>query len=226
VGEDLAEPQGRDAGSRPDKEDDMRIFAFLGAALSTVGCLSVQPSIHPWLAPQDAVAVPGIEGVWVEEQDDHPLTMAMGRLPGGTGSNGSAGPPAYVLTVLEQGRPSRGALGLSFGHLDGALYWDLTALPVEETADLWSRHLLGMHSLARITLEGDRLEVAPLDPSWVGKGLENGGLSLDHLILDDCAILAAPTADLQRLVLEHAFDDGAFAAPAVFSRLEVSPAAE
>ncbi len=198
----------------------MRLSLLLGMALSTVGCFSIQPAVHPWLTPQDAVALPAIEGTWVEEGDD-PMTLKIARLADGADSEDGADGPTYELTVLKNDRPVKGSLDLTLGRLDGTLYWDLTPLCLEETADLWDAHMLGLHSLARLTVEGDRLEVAFLDPSWVGESLTDGRLSADHLLLDDAPLLTGATADLQRLVIEHADEDGAFAKPTIFGRCQV-----
>jgi hypothetical protein len=201
----------------------------LGTAFLTVGCFSTQVAVHPWLAPQDALALPAIVGTWVERGDD-PSTLRITPLETGADATQDESAdhdgPVYELTVIRKDRPVKGALALTLGHLDGTLYWDLTPLPLDGTADLWNAHLLGLHSLARLTLEGDRLEVAPLDPDWIQQALGDGRLDADHLTVDDVPVLTGQTADLQHLVQDHANDDGAFARPAVFARRGTTSALE
>jgi hypothetical protein len=194
----------------------MRLWMALGTALLTGGCFSMQTAVHPWLDQHDALAVPALAGTWLEEGDDEPTTLRIAPLDASAASE--KGGPAYELTVLKKDRPAQGSLALTLGRLDGVLYWDLTPLPLSETADLWDAHVMGLHSLARLTVEGDRLEVAFLDPDWVKQALAEGALDAEHLVVDDVSLLTGETADLQRLVSEHAADDEAFGRPAVFAR--------
>jgi hypothetical protein len=190
----------------------MRIWITLATALLAIGCLSSQPAVQPWLDTQEAVALPGIVGTWLEK-GEHPLRMGIGPLDPDTSNR----LPLYELTFIEKGKPVRGTFALTFGRLDDTLYWDMTALPLDETDGLWDAYRLPLHSIARVALEGDTLEITPLDPDWVKAALSDGSLVTDHVLLDGDPLLTGETAELQRLVREHA-DEESFGAPIVFAR--------
>jgi len=61
--------------------------------------------------------------------------------------------------------------------------------------------------------DGQTLSLIHLDDDWVTKEIESGRLAIAHQMVDDnskTAVLTADTADLQRLVLDHWNDSGAF----------------
>ena len=70
-----------------------------------------------------------------------------------------------MLTPTEKGRTDR-PIAVRLGRIGGAVYWDATALPGEDHEGLRDQHLLPLHSIARIRVEGERLVVAPLRSNW------------------------------------------------------------
>ena len=92
----------------------------------------------------------------------------------------------------------------------------MTAPEVDEP-DLAKLHRLPVHSLARISLQDDRLEIAFLAPHFVAERAHAGELDVAHLDLgDDEILLTAETEALQAMILDHWSD--AFGDTATFVR--------
>ena len=47
------------------------VSALLAVGLASTGCF-VQTSVHPFVGPNDGVALPALAGEWVETGDDDP----------------------------------------------------------------------------------------------------------------------------------------------------------
>jgi hypothetical protein len=107
-----------------------------------------------------------------------------------------------------------------FGHIGAGdyLYWDLLAGPRDDESALWRQHRLTVHSFARVTLDGDRLEVAQLQPKWLKAALADSRVEIAHTTVEGDVILTASPAELQELVRDHGDDEGAFGDLQVFYR--------
>ena len=172
-------------------------FAFL---LGSVGCieeLADQKAVEPLFAEGDRVSLPGIVGAWTSDGDE-PFTLTIRAVEGD-----------YQLTTSEKGRTDR-PLAVRPGRIGGTLYWDATAAPIEDHEGLREQHLLPVHSIARVRVEGGRLVVAPLRSDWVKAALADESLDTPHVEIDGEPVLTGSTAELQQLLLAHGGDDGAF----------------
>lgn len=194
----------------------MRRFVAVGLAIAgtlTAGCrLPVfQLSLQPFFAASESPD--GVAGRWLadeEESDDLEFEPVAGGfrihlLSGGT----------------DAGTSRRQCIGLArFGRVAGGLYWDLTAELPANAGDVASEHLLRLHSLARVRLEGDALTLAPLDPEWVARALADGRLDLAHLPpgADGAALLTASTDALVAFLEAHGDDSEAFPEIGAFHR--------
>lgn len=173
-------------------------FALL---LGCVGCieeLADQKAVGPLFAETDRIALPGLAGRWASEGDE-PFGFTLGESDGD-----------YVLTPTREegaGRP----IAVRLGRVAGTLYWDATALPGEDRESLREQHLLPLHSIARVRLEGDCLVVTPLRSDWVKSALADGSLETPHVEIEGEPLLTGSTAELQQLLLTHGGDEGAFA---------------
>ena len=172
----------------------MKTIVALGALLLGAGCIADQMTLNPLFTEAEGVSEPALVGTWVEDDRD-PLVLTI-----------RAAEDGYELTSTKEDRVSR-PLAVRLGRIAGELYWDVTAGSDERSSD----HLLPIHSLARIHLDGDRLVIAPLRSDWVKQALADGVLDTPHVEVDGDPLLIASSAELQRLVLEHGNDPGAFA---------------
>jgi len=185
------------------------------ASLLLSGCLC-QTSVHPFVPEAEAIDVPGIDGLWVETGDDNsPSTLEIRRADNGR---------MRRLMVGELGETTTEAFRLAIGRVGDSLVWDMIPESGEGLAD---QQRLPLHTLARLELEGDRLEVAFLDAEWVSSHCLRGDLDLEHLRLvddageaqdDDLVILTGLTPDLRGFIEEVLDIDEAFGEADVFVR--------
>lgn len=194
--------------------------ALAGILLTGCGPRFLQLSINPFVADGTAAATIDVGGRWIAEGDE-----PFGLVFRPTGQHSwrvgllDCAPDADPATALEES----GAV-VSLGELDGQLYWDMTVEDPRALGDLAQEHLLGLHSVARLRLEGDTMEVAYLDPDWLRKALADGRVELEHFFEggqdEGSTILTASTADLESFLQEHGDDAEAFRETQVFHRVE------
>ncbi len=184
----------------------MRAWLAVATALLGVGCLVDQRSLQPLFRETELLRVPEIVGTWSAEGDD-PMVLQISAAGGGI----------YELQSVERGRVEGRALLVGLGKIGDRLYWDATAKPSDDDG-LWAEHTLPLHSIARVRIEENRLEIAPLDSDWLDQAVAERRVEVAHLRVDHGIVLTAATEDLQRLLLEHGEEDGAFAEPVVFAR--------
>jgi hypothetical protein len=185
------------------------------ASLLLSGCLC-QTSVHPFVPKAEAIDVPGIDGFWVETGGDNsPSTLEIRRADSGR---------MRKLMIGELGKTTTEAFSLAVGQIGDTLVWDMLPESGDGMADL---QRLPLHTLARLKLEGDRLEVAFLDAEWVSSRCLRGDLDLEHLRLvddegeakdDDFVILTGPTPDLRGFIEDVLDNDEAFGEADVFVR--------
>jgi hypothetical protein len=176
-----------------------RVLAF-ALLLGSVGCiaeLADQKAVGPLFAEGDRVSEPAILGTWASDGND-PFTLTLRAVEGD-----------YELTTREKGRTDR-PVAIRLGRIGGTLYWDATASPSEDEG-LREQHLLPVHSIARVRVEGERLVIAPLRSDWVKAALGDGSLDTPHVEIDEQPVLTGSPAELQQLLLAHGGDEGAFA---------------
>jgi hypothetical protein len=177
-----------------------RVLAF-AVLLGSVGCieeLADQKAVEPLFAEGDRVSVPAVVGTWASDGDE-PVTLTIRAFEGD-----------YALTASEKGRTGR-PVAVRLGRIGGTLYWDATALPGEDHEGLRGQHLLPLHSIARIRVEGERLVVAPLRSDWVRAALADASLDTPHVEIEGEPLLTGSTAELQQLLLAQGGDEDAFA---------------
>jgi len=173
----------------------------LALLLGSVGCIEEvadQKAVEPLFAEADRVSEPAILGAWASDGDD-PFTLTLRTLEGD-----------YLLTTSEKGRTDR-PLAVRLGRIGGTLYWDATAAPGKDHEGLREQHLLPVHSIARVRVEGGRLVVAPLRSDWVKAALADGSLDTPHVEIDGEPVLTGSTAELQQILVAHGGDEAAFA---------------
>jgi hypothetical protein len=110
----------------------------------------------------------------------------------------------------DSGGPRVFAAGL--GRLGGALFLDITADPLNSGPPHLRDLMMPVHWFWRVSLEGDRLSVTPLNEDWLGQMIDSGRVTIAHETQDGRILLTASTGELQRLVAQYAQDTAAFPA--------------
>jgi hypothetical protein len=179
-------------------------LAGLGA-----GCI-LQPSLHPLVVESEAEAAPEIVGRWISVDDDGDVTTLTFRPRGGA---------AYELLLSENGAAQQGTLRVVFGRFGGEMFWDATALSLEDEDGFWGEHRLPVHGFARVRLDGDRLEIALLDPQAMKRSIEDADGGLAYERTEDGILLTASSEALGRWISTHAADEEVFGDTLVLRRV-------
>lgn len=197
----------------------MRGFVAVGLVMAGVlatGCKTTrffQVSVHPFFHTTES---PGnFTGRWVSEgKAGEGLDLLV------------AGKADWRVSFFDtkDGKEEQTSGGVvRVGKVGGTLYWDMTAENPDSTGDLAREHLLDLHSVARLRLDGDTMEIAFLDPDWMSEALADGRVDLAHFREgeeeDGSIILTARTADLEAFLQTSGDDPGAFREPEVFHRV-------
>jgi hypothetical protein len=199
----------------------MRRCAAMG--LVTLGLLATgcrprlfQMSVHPFVEAAEAPA--DVTGRWISEDGDE---LVFSR----------AGENLWRVAVREaksadepvSGDEPTGTL-VRLGLLDGTLYWDMSADEVASAGALTEEHLLKLHSVARLHVGEETMEVAFLDPGWMSEALADGRVDLAHFLegegRDRAAVLTASTTELQAFLEDYGSSPEVFGEPELYRRVE------
>lgn len=198
----------------------MRRYAALG--LVTLGILAAgcrprffQVSVHPFF---EATAVEAdVTGRWVSDDDELVFSRAgenewQLRIAEREGSGNAGGMDAPEAAVVRLGR------------VGGTLFWDMSADEPPSSGELAKEHLLRLHSVARLRLEGDTMEIACLDARFMSEAVVDGRVHLSHVLEgeadgDHAVILTAPTADLVSFLEAYGESAEAFGEPGIYHRV-------
>lgn len=195
--------------------EHMTRFVAVGlvvAGVLAMGCRTrfLQTSVHPFVQPTEPSV--DVTGRWVPEEEE---TQEIDFV--------QAGENAWRVDVFDakaEAGKQKECLGVvHFGRVGSTLYWDLTAAETDSSGDTAKEHLLGLHSLARLRLDGETMEIALLDPEWMSAALADGRLALAHFRDEgENDILTAPTADIEAFLATYGEEPEAFGEPEVFHR--------
>jgi hypothetical protein len=166
-------------------------LVLVAAGMAMLSGCAPAVSIHPLYTAQELAANLPVEGNWVEESGE---VWRVTKADDG-----------YDVTVLHAGEsPSAEAYNVHFFALNGLNYADATSK---------SDPGLGVsgHVLVKISLQGDRMQVALLDDAWVKKMVQAGlAPKYETSESNGQVILTASTSELQEFLLLHAGDPGAW----------------
>jgi hypothetical protein len=104
----------------------------------------------------------------------------------------------------------------------GAL-WFIDFLPNSKVGggEFYKMHLFRAHSIARIELSQDTLEMAFFDSTWLQKQIDEKAVDISHQKTDGTLLLTGTTEEVQQLLFLHGNDDGAFPDPTTLTRQEM-----
>jgi hypothetical protein len=199
------------------RRDMAAAAALMVAGFLATGCRTrfFQTSINPFF---EATEAPGdLAGRWIQEGKEG---EGLDFLPGEK-NEWQVG----SFETKEGGEEEKISGGVvRFGRVGGTLYWDMTAAKSDATGGLAMEHLLELHSVARVRLDGDTMELSFLDPDWMAGALADGRVSLEHFHEgkgsdDTSIILTAPTRELEALLKDHDNDPEAFGDPELYHRV-------
>ena len=174
----------------------MRGAAWLPVLLAVLvsGCV---PALEPFYAPEDLIFDPALVGTWTTDR--------------GTWHVARSGERTLVLS-----HESRGARKTFEGHLfqlGPHRFLDLEPRLAPGEGDVHWAHYLPLHTVLRVWLEGDVLQLGPLSRGWLDAQLERGDRSIAHRRTSSGVVLTGSTVELRELLLRIADDPRAFPRP-------------
>jgi len=184
---------------------------LFGIAVLMTGCV---PSLHPLYTKEDVFIEPALVGTWVTNDESEIWRFEIS----GDGyqlshSVRKSRPPEDGNREAEQFETAEFEARLV--RIGNYLFIDLFPEEPEIEDDLYKIHLLPVHTILRVWLEGDALSMAMLDHDWLKKEIEGGRIRIAHEPWDDgkSILLTASSKELQGLVAQYAEDRNAFPEP-------------
>jgi hypothetical protein len=171
-----------------------------------LGCV---PSLHPLYTDNDLVFEPGLVGKWGKPNETDSWTFE------------KSGDKSYTLTTTDEGVP--GKFEAHLVRLGKHLFLDTYPVEPNFKNNFYKGHLMRVHYFWKVTLKGNKLEIAGLMPDWLKDMIGEKKITVRHETLPDDKgiLLTASTKDLQALITKHAEDPKAFGEkPDVLRRVE------
>ena len=176
------------------------LMLFLTCAVAAVmfGCV---PSLQPLYYDKDSIVLAPLAGTWVSEDGKEKFTFKANE----------AEIKYEVTCVSEKGT---GKLEAHLLRIGKHLFLDTTVDDLPEVKNDYPKfHLLPVHLITKISIEGDVLRYATLNFDWIKKGIEQKKITIRHEAMKDMTFLTASTKELQEFVRAHADEKDAFQEP-------------
>ena len=174
----------------------LKLAVPLALALLLAGC--VVPSVHPFYTEETLIFDPGLLGIWADKDGERWIFLA----------SGEAG---YELVTNPKGKHAPASFDARLVQIGQQRYLDLCPKQVEGEPGFRDWHMIPAHSIARVRLNGDTLEMSTLSLEWLRDRIDERQLQIAHSRLGkDSVLLTAPPAQLQAMVMLVADDAKAF----------------
>jgi hypothetical protein len=157
-------------------------------------------SLHPFYLESDAETNPSLFGTWSSQEGDLSLRFEQDERM------------AIKLRIQETDgdHVSKAEFDVHLIRLGSTWFIDLYPRESDLGSTFYALHLLPAHSIARIELSHDSLELAFLDGYWLGKSFDAKTVDVSIQKTNDKILLTADTQDLQKLVDFYSSDSDAF----------------
>lgn len=168
-------------------------------------------SNHPLYAESELEFDPELVGSWVNEEGDVSFVFE------------KTGETAYGLTVVEKEgeKEESGEFQAHLIHLGAFQFLDFYPDDLSEGSEFFRSHFLRAHTIARVSVGRDQVELRFLSSEWFGKRLEDKSVDAAYEVLGGTPVLTGTTEEVQRFVDRFANDDEAFPDPLKMTRQEV-----
>jgi hypothetical protein len=165
-------------------------------------------SLQPFYTKMDLEADPGLSGTWKDEEGDVSFTFEAGTEKEYT----------LVVTEREGEQETSGEFEAHLMHLGG--WWFIDFFPKNSSGgdEFYRVHFFRGHSIARVDLGQDSMQMAFLSANWLSAGVEEKTIDTPHEKADGSLLLTGTTEELQELVYLYANDGKAFGDPLSLKR--------
>jgi len=168
---------------------------LLASVFYSTACV---PSIHPFFAKGDVYMDANLLGTWSDQDGGETWTFIY------------QDDRTYLLTYTDD-TGKTGAFTASLFRLGDRSFLDIEPLRSgDRDCGLYAEHLLSMHSVYLITIDGKKGRLAFLDPKYLKAALESDPTVLAHTVVDDQIVLTATTERLKAFLLSSANKPEAF----------------
>lgn len=176
-------------------------------ASDSVFVLSLQPSY----TPADLQTDQGLEGLWTVTGGDATFCFEPGQQKD------------YTVTVKETDGGRVATAEFEAHLIRVGAFWFLDFLPNAEAggSEFYQMHLFRAHSIARLEVSRDKLQMAFLDSGWLQKTIDEKSVDISFQKTDGTLLLTGTTEEVQDLLFLHGNDDGAFPDLVTLTRPEV-----
>jgi hypothetical protein len=185
------------------------------AGFAAAGCDNSESvfvvSLNPFYSQLDLEADSGWVGTWGDKDGEVSFTF-------------EAGPEKeYTLVVKEKDgeKETSGEFEAHFMRLGGSLFIDLFPKNNDGEDAFHRVHFFRGHSIARVELEQDSMQLAFLSASWLSAQIEEKSIDTPHEKADGSLLLTGTTEEVQELANLHANDEKAFVEPLSLERTRV-----
>jgi hypothetical protein len=165
-------------------------------------------SIQPFYTKVDLEVDPGLTGTWEDKEGDVSFTFEAGE------------EKEYILVVKERDGEQRtsGEFEAHLMHLGGS--WFIDFFPKSDSGGdgFYRAHFFRGHSIARVELGQDSMQIAFLNGSWLSTQIEEKNIDTPHEKADGSLLLTGTTEELQELAYFYGNDEKAFAEPLSLER--------
>ena len=190
------------------------ILALGVAAWSLTGCddedsACVVSAVHPFYTPQDLDSDGAIVGAW-KYQDEVTFVFT-------PGDNN-----ILNVTVEEEVEPEKRFTSRFEGHLfrlGPDSFLDLYPASVPEGSEFYLLHFFRCHTVAKVDLSADRLEMKFVSAAWLSRQIKAGTVSTSYAKSGGVLLLTATTEEMQELLSLNASGEETFEPALEFERV-------
>jgi hypothetical protein len=172
------------------------------------GCLV--KSIHPFYKESDIIFDTALIGLW-SDKDSSIWTIEQFQVSGFFGDTKNRN--SYIISFNEKDEAQEKFI-VNLFRLNNQLYVDFMPKDID-VPDITSFHLVKAHSIAKIDIAADSINLKWFNESWLAGLFENNKIRIAHeTIIDEKGeesyVLTASTDELQKFIIKYGNDPNAF----------------
>ena len=181
----------------------LALIVVLASIICSTGCV---PSVNTFCSEEDALFDSQILGTWSDEDGGETWTFA------------HQNDKEYLLTYRDD-TGKAGAFRARLFKVGDKSFLDIEPLR-SRTHDnaFYSEHLLSLHSVYMISINGKTGRLGYLDPAWLKARLSKDPTALAHTKVDDVIVLTDTTENLKLFLAANANTPDAFVMSEIIER--------
>lgn len=188
------------------------LFVITSLAFFLSGCLVL--SFYPFYTEKDLFENDILTGKWIDEDSlvwdfTHPLIK--------TNNTETINKKTYNLNLTDYDFKNT-SYSVNLFKLGNTYFLDFyvdkienqTSAPSKNDVTWWSLHLLPVHTIAKLNIEGNSLKISWFDVTWLEEQIKEKKIKIRHEANGNNILLTAKTKDLQKLIIKYAESEEAF----------------